>query len=992
MLQTIGNRYHLQDKLGEGGMGAVYRAYDPLEQITIALKRVNRPINQLQFNSKASFGDERVAMVQEFRTLASLLHPNIISVLDYGFDDKQNPFFTMDLLDNASTILAYGQDKSEPEKVMLLVQTLQALIYLHRRDILHRDLKPANVLVTEQGIVKVLDFGLSAKSERASGTAGTLAYMAPEVLREQPISRATDLYSVGMIAYELFIGKYPFKARNPMRLVREIVQTMPDLSSMTNPALKMVLMRWLMKDPDNRYPSAQALITALCDAVEIDPPQESIAIRESFLQASEFIGRDVELQTLKDELTLVLQGSTSFYLVGGESGVGKSRLLDELRIQALVAGAIVLRGQAIEGGGLPLQLWRKIVRRLVLIVDVSDLQAGILRDIVPDIDELIGRDVPPIPELRGQAYQTRLHKAIIDLVRRVAQPTVLLLEDLQWAQDSLDVLQQLLRRPDDCQQLMIIGNYRDDEAPGLPDRLPGMTLIHLARIEASVMRDLSVSMLGQRGASDQVLTLLQNETEGNLFFVIETVRALAEEAGSLEMIGMTTLPDRVFTGGMQKIIERRLSKVDARHQAIQTLAAVIGREIDIDLLAHSYDRTAVEDWLIDAAENAVLDVEDNRWRFAHDKLRETVINGIPTAEATLWYRTAAETIEGVYADDPNYDEALRHHWHKAGVLDKELHYLDAVARTMIDIRGTYTAAQHLLQNALDRLPATDSRRMSVLNWLSRAYEIQRLYREAQRITQEMCQLARRIDDRDGLATCLRRRGNIASYQGDFDQAEQFYQQSMQICEALGDEYGVSRLLNNLGIIANERGDSERAHTLYRQSYAIVQRLGDQRDIARSLTNLASVADQQARYEQAIDLFQQCLAIYRELGDQYGIAMTLTNLGWIAIKQDDDRTAITHFAESLQIAQDIHMAYVQVASIIGFAGVFQYRRDAVRAGELLGLVQAQANVDTDVRRHAHSILTAIEPIVQATDLQQALARGATWTLETITRTLLEEFRG
>ena len=482
MVQIIANRYQIQYKLGEGGMGAVYQVFDQLEQVTVALKRVNHPIEQLHFNSKASFGDERMAMVQEFRTLASLRHPNIISVLDYGFDEGQSPFFTMNLLDNATTILDYGQGKSEQEKVDLLVQTLQALRYLHRRDILHRDLKPANVLVTHKGTVQVLDFGLSAKSEQASGTAGTLAYMAPEVLLTQPLSHVTDLYSLGIIAYELFVGRNPFNVNNPISIVDEILYSMPDLSALTNPALEAVLMRWLMKDPDDRYQSAQALILALCDVVGLETPSESIAIRESFLQASQFIGRDLELQKLTDELGLVQQGMTSFHLIGGESGVGKSRLLEEIRTHALVNGAMVLSGQAVEGGGLPFQLWRQIARQLLLLVDVDDLQAGILKDIVPDISRIIARPVASVATIAGSAYQDRLVLTLTTLLRSVHQPLVLLLEDLQWSKDSISPLKQLLNMQSQLSSLMIIGTYRNDEAPTLPDTLVGMTLIRLDRL------------------------------------------------------------------------------------------------------------------------------------------------------------------------------------------------------------------------------------------------------------------------------------------------------------------------------------------------------------------------------------------------------------------------------------------------------------------------------------------------------------------------------
>src|SRR5262249_10571552 len=157
----------------------------------------------------------------------------------------------------------------------------------------------------------------------------------------------------------------------------------------------------------------------------------------SFLQGSQFIGREAELRTLRAELERVIEGGNAFYLIGGESGAGKSRLVDELRISALVSGATVLRGQAVEGGGLPFQLWRNIVRRLLLMVDVDDLQAGILKDIVPDIGDLLGRNVSDAAQLSGAEQQNRLAFTMMNLFKHCGQPLVILLEDLQWATDGL---------------------------------------------------------------------------------------------------------------------------------------------------------------------------------------------------------------------------------------------------------------------------------------------------------------------------------------------------------------------------------------------------------------------------------------------------------------------------------------------------------------------------------------------------------------------------
>ncbi|MEO1286631.1 MAG: tetratricopeptide repeat protein [Chloroflexota bacterium] len=858
--------------------------------------------------------------------------------MDFGFDEQEHPFYTMTLLEGGMDFKSYAEDLSSNEKIRVLTQMLQALHYLHRRGILHRDLKPDNVLIDQNGQVKVMDFGLAKKvtkdsyqSTQDGSIFGTIMYMSPELFQDGKASVLSDLFAFGLMAYEILVGKYPFEFDNIGMLIMKLMTEAPDTSMLSND-LADWLDHVLHKNPAERSQSAYDVLQSLYVAQSVPMPPESQLIRDSFLQASEFVGRDVELKQLTDALN-TLDDASTFFLVGGESGVGKSRLLDELRIEALVRNALVMRGQGIEGGGLPFQLWRNIVRRMLLVVEISDLQAGILKEIVPDINTLLQREITNVSELIGEAYQDRIVLAIVDLFRNLPQPVVLLLEDLQWTDESLAVLQQILKVRELLPKLMVVANYRNNESPELHEKLSVMTHMKLNRLDVNAIRDLSSAMLGDAGSNEKVVKLLHSQSEGNLFFLVETVRALAEASGDLQRIGEGKLPEGVFTGSMQTITRRHLSKVDEKYRPIQTLAAIIGREIDIQLLAHVFDDKTVKAWLSNAADYNVVNIQDNIWRFAHDKLRETLIADLPVGELLKIHRIAAETIEAVYPDDADYNEALLNHWQQVDELDKMYHYTLPVAKHMIEITGAYTTAETLLQSLLDNLPHDDSRRITPLNNLANSNVKQSNYDSGNIYATQAQQLATTHNDLYGLATSLGNLGNIAYFKGNYEEAIGLLQQSLATHEELGDQSGIARRLNDLGNVADRQGDYERAKDLYKQSLAICQELGDQHGIAKNLSNIGNIVANQGDYERAKDLYQQSLTIRQQLGDKQGIAVSLNNLGNVADDQGDYECATDLHQQSLTIRKELGDQSGIAISLNNLGIIAHHQGDYERAKDL-----------------------------------------------------------
>jgi serine/threonine protein kinase len=838
----IGRRYIIQQPLGAGGMGAVYRATDRLTGQAVALKRVV-PEDQPGHGSTGDSQDYRLALAQEFKMLASLRHPHIISVLDYGFDEQRHPYFTMELLEDASPIIEAGLDLSIEAKVRLLVQMLQALAYLHRRGIIHRDLKPRNVLVTG-GQVKVLDFGLSVIGKQGSGepsgtTGGTLAYMAPEVMMGEDASEASDLYAVGIIAYELFAGRHPYNTKDVAALVNSVLYASPDMDTLdVSLTLSLVIERLLAKSRQTRYASAAQVIEEFSSAInQPELAEETAATRESFLQAARLVGRDNELQQLSDALTLAVDGHGSSWLIAGESGVGKSRFVDELRTLAMTRGALVLRGQGIIEGGSPYHLWRPALRWLALLTALDDERLAVLKPLIPDLDALLEKALPDAPELSPQAAQSRLLGVIEELFRRQAGPVVLILEDLHWAQESLDVLTRL-NTIVSGQPLLIIGSFRDDERPELPASLPEMKLLKLERLNEQAIAELSEAMLGESGRQEQVVDLLRRETEGNVFFLVEVVRVLAQDAGNLERIGMVTLPAQMFVGGVQHVIQQRLSRLPTDALPLLRFAAVMGRQLDLDVLQRVESPMPLEHWLQVCLDAAVLEVLEARWRFAHDKLRDGVLNDLQPEPRRSLHQKVAETLERVYTSQPEQIALLAYHFGRAGDTAKELVYTRRAGELSLR-SGAYREAINSLERALELLdsispPDRVQQGIQLKRQMAEAHLGLGEYIEARRLYQENLAAARAADDRRATAEALRSVGDVAAALADHADAILHYQEALVIYREINDQSGISRSLSSLGNVAYDAGSVDEARKLYQESLNISRASGSQWGMAGSI--------------------------------------------------------------------------------------------------------------------------------------------------------------
>jgi tRNA A-37 threonylcarbamoyl transferase component Bud32/tetratricopeptide (TPR) repeat protein len=731
--------YDILQELGRGGMGIVYRALDRQHNQIVALKTLQGMSASALYRFK-----------REFRMLAGVTHRNLVPLYELVSDGKQW-CFTMELLEGVD-LLSYvrlgqpapGQPRPRGPAVPLLTpeqfqrlrgavaQLAAGIEALHQADRLHRDIKPSNALVTAQGRTVLLDFGLATElgeggiyQSTEQHVLGTAAYMSPEQAAAQPVTAATDWYSVGVILYEALTGRLPFTG-SPLSILRDKVERDPAPPQTLTPGIPEDLAR-LCEALLSRDPAARPGAAEVFACLNATPSPAPAAPR----LAGTLLGRDAHLQALEDAYQTMRSGRTVVVHVAGQSGMGKSALITWFLSRLRQEGqTVILAGQCYEKESVPYKAFDSLIDELSQYLGrlpVPELQALMPRDIValtrvfPVLRYL--QEVAALPrsaeiadphELRRRAFA-----ALRELLARLGdrKPVVLAIDDLQWGDpDSAALLTDLLRPPDPP-VLLLMSSYRSEEADSSAFL---RTWLATSATEAVERRQVLVQPLtveeGQRlglqllgrhdSAALERARAVAEESGGNPFFIYELAQYLKAGGG----LGAAAGARRINLGD---VLWSRLQRLPQEAQHLLELIAVAGRPVPLTVASAAAHLGPAEMPALAALRDSRFIRstglnDDDVIATYHDRIRETVTERLAAARRQAHHLDLAGALEAAGHTDAEF---LAVHFHAGQETEKARAYY-AQAATEASQALAFDRAARLYRQALELTPesAREARR------------------------------------------------------------------------------------------------------------------------------------------------------------------------------------------------------------------------------------------------------------------------------------------
>jgi hypothetical protein len=665
-------RYEVQSLIASGGMGAVYRVKDAATGEMVALKRIN----------PAARHDERAveSFEREYQVLAGLSHPRIISVFDYGVD-AQGPYYTMELVDGMD--MAEAAPLAYRDCCRYLRDVATSLALLHARRLVHRDLSATNVRGTGKGHCKLLDFGTLAPFGYAGEIAGTPPFIAPEAVRTGSLDHRADLFALGALAYWMLTRRHAFPAvrLEDLRPLWRITPPPPsELAEGIPPELDALVLSLLRMDPLARPTSAAEVIARLdvIGGLAPEAPEDAERLARSFLANPRFVGRKSEMKELESCLEGAIEGRGAAIRMEAISGMGRTRLLEEIALRAQVAGAVVLRVDA-SMRAQPFGVARSLVARMLeRAPELSRATWSEHRDALAvlgrDMEARLGGHSPNGAD-RTATGQRRAGGSLAAWFEEISRtkPIVVEVDDVECADEASFGLLATLASLTNRSRILLIVTERTSADANVPVGLRALrgqcTSMALSALSGAEALELTRSVFGDAPNAARYTEWIHERTAGSPLHFLETARHLAARRVIRYVGGGWMLPaERPIAGppaALEDALAARLGTLgeDARRLA-ECLALQRARRPTLELcrlLLDDADRATALSLLDELERENVLHADGEGHRFGSLAVSEALLRGMSPERTALNHRRLGRALLALSQDEPGV--AIEAGWH-----------------------------------------------------------------------------------------------------------------------------------------------------------------------------------------------------------------------------------------------------------------------------------------------------------------------------------------
>ncbi|HUR81915.1 MAG TPA: sigma 54-interacting transcriptional regulator [Thermoanaerobaculia bacterium] len=836
-------RYQLLGTLKQTQETCVYRVFDVAdardEAIKILCHEVTDPQQILRFKT-------------EFHTLASLNHASVIKVFDFGVLQDRYPFFTMEFF-AGRRITEFFDGQNWPALYDVILQIASGLHHIHRLGIVHLDLKPSNILVSEDGVAKIMDFGLAIESRTVLDRRirGTLQYMAPEVLKQDRVDSRADLYALGMTLYETVTGALPGYGLAPIDVIRMHLDEEIRKPSSINPripeALESIILKLLEKDPRHRFASAAALLQAVADAAGRDVPRAELISGRGEIYAAPLIGRRAEVEQLGALIADARDGRGGGVILAGAEGMGKSRIIRDATLRAQLDGARVFCG-------------RCPVNRKTIYAPFFEIFQQMVLAVNPDVDvaEEIRRILKPVvaPSSHDAAHphhgqKYRLFNRIVQSMQDMygflsvgsetgGSPLILTIEDLQWADPSTADLFSFLVGEAKQNKLLVIGTLTletggeaaiESASPNLSfweqrARESNFPIIRVETLNENLVREHLQSLLGEATISDELVRWMFWESAGTPLNIRRIVDYLiAHKYLQWQPSGWTADMNRIRTlrvpGGFGAILMDKVETLAPEQRKVLEIASVYGETMELDLLRRISDMPAETTYAAVRAldrDRLVDEAADGRtMTFPQIHLREAVYNSMPERRRSELHLRIAEALEPAANEgETHLTGQVAHHFARANDIERGTRYSiiagDLATRTLAHEEATefYRVALELM----DLGGVDEARKAEVREKLADAYYRRDDYRSAMHAFQFLLKSIQSRHPNDqantDVARVMKKIGKVLARRGDTDAAMTYFHGALAVYERVGNKLDVAEMLNRIAWQHRMRDDLDSA--------------------------------------------------------------------------------------------------------------------------------------------------------------------------------------